>query len=83
MCMSKPSVPNTSTIVQAQQEQIKEQLNKSNVLLSNEKVASTTGEKTGNKRTVSSLRIPMKKNTDTGTTGLNTTDTTTGLNIPV
>ena len=79
------SVPKTDTsaVVAAQQEQLKEQLNKNNVLLSNSEVARTTGEKTGNKRTVSSLRVPMKKKTNTGATGVNTADTTTGLNIPV
>lgn len=75
------SVPKTDTsaIVAAQ----KEQLNKNNVLLSNSEVARTTGEKTGNKRTVSSLRVPMRNQTNTGATGVNTADTTTGLNIPV
>lgn len=79
------SVPKTDTsaVVAAQQEQLKEQLNKNNVLLSNSEVARTTGEKTGNKRTVSSLRVPMKNQTNTGATGVNTADTTTGLNIPV
>ena len=62
---------------------ITQQLNKGNALLSNEEVARTTAEKTTRKRTVSSLRVPMKKQTETGTTGVNTTDTTTGLNIPV
>ena len=76
----------TSAVVaaqQKQQEQLKEQLNKNNVLLSNSEVARTTGEKTGNKRTVSSLRVPMKNQTNTGATGVNTAYTTTGLNIPV
>ena len=75
------SVPKTDTsaIVAAQQEQ----LNKSHALLSNAEAAKTTGEKTGNKRTVSSLRVPMKNQTNTGATGVNTADTTTGLNIPV
>ena len=76
----------TSAVVaaqQKQQEQLKEQLNKNNVLLSNSEVARTTGEKTGNKRTVSSLRVPMRNQTNTGATGVNTADTTTGLNIPV
>ena len=73
----------TSAVVAAQQEQLKEQLNKNNVLLSNSEVARTTGEKTRNKRTVSSLRVPMKNQTNTGATGVNTADTTTGLNIPV
>lgn len=79
------SIPKTDTsaVVAAQQEQLKEQLNKNNVLLSNSEVARTTGEKTGNKRTVSSLRVPMKNQTNTGATGVNTADTTTGLNIPV
>ena len=84
MC-SIPKV-NTSAIVKAQekqQEQIKEQLNKNNVLLSNQEVARTAEEKTTNKRTISSLRVPLKNQTSTGTTGVNTTDTTTGLNIPV
>lgn len=76
--MSKPSV-NTSAI----QETMKKQLNKNNAVLSNEKTASTTGEKTSKKRTVSSLRVPLKNATDTSTTGVNTVDTTTGLNIPV
>lgn len=78
MCMSKPSV-NTSAI----QETMKKQLNKNNAVLSNEKTASTTGEKTSTKRTVSFLRVPLKNATDTSTTGVNTVDTTTGLNIPV
>lgn len=82
MCMSQPSV-NTAAIVQAQQETMKEQLNKSNAVLSNEKTASTTGEKTSTKRTINSLRVPFKNTTDTSTTGINTADTTTGLNIPV
>lgn len=79
------SIPktNTSAVVAAQQEQLKEQLNKNNVLLSNSEVAKTTGEKTRTKRTVSSLRVPMKNQTNTGATGVNTADTTTGLNIPV
>ena len=80
--MSKPSV-NTSAIVQAQQEVMKEQLNKNNAVLSNERTASTTGEKTSTKRTINSLRVPFKNTTDTSTTGVNTADTTTGLNIPV
>lgn len=82
MCMSKPSV-NTSAIVQAQQEVMKEQLNKNNAVLSNERTASTTGEKTSTKRTINFLRVPFKNTTDTSTTGVNTADTTTGLNIPV
>lgn len=81
MC-SIPKV-DTSAQVKAQQEAIKEQLNKNNVLLSNQEVARTTGEKTSNKRTVSSLRVPMKNKTAEGTVGVNTADTTTGLNIPV
>lgn len=80
--MSKSSV-NTSAIVQAQQEVMKEQLNKNNAVLSNERTASTTGEKTSTKRTINSLRVPFKNTTDTSTTGVNTADTTTGLNIPV
>ena len=62
-----------------------EQLNKqNNTLLSSEKVARTMNDKTTQKRTVSSLRVPMKNKTTSGTTGVNTTDTTTtGLNIPV
>lgn len=82
MCMSKPSV-NTSAIAQAQQEVMKEQLNKNNAVLSNERTASTTGEKTSTKRTINSLRVPFKNTTDTSTTGVNTAETTTGLNIPV
>jgi hypothetical protein len=78
MCFSKPST-NTTATTQA----ITEQLNKSNAVLSNEKVASTTGEKSNTKRTVSSLRVPLKNTTNTSTTGVNTTDTTSGLNIPV
>lgn len=73
MCMSKPKVE-TPKIV--------EQLNKNNVVLSNEKTASTTKEKQNTKRTMGSLRIPYKGVTDT-LTGVNTTDTTTGLNIPI
>lgn len=79
MC-SVPKV-DTSAQVKAQQEVMKEQLNKSNAVLSNEKTASTTGEKTSTKRTINSLRVPYKNTT--GSTGVNTTDTTTGLNIPV
>lgn len=82
MCISKPS-GNASAIVQAQQEVMKEQLNKSNAVLSNERTASTTGEKTSTKRTINSLRVPFKNTTDTSSTGVNTADTTTGLNIPV
>lgn len=82
MCISKPSI-DTSAVVQAQQEVMKEQLNKNNAVLSNEKTASTTGEKTGTKRTINSLRVPLKGKNNTSTTGINTTDTTTGLNIPV
>lgn len=78
MCFSKPSVSTTATT-----QAITEQLNKSNALLSNEKVASTTGEKSSTKRTVSSLRVPLKNTTNTSTTGVNTTDTASGLNIPV
>lgn len=78
MCMSKPSV-NTSAI----QETMKKQLNKNNAVLSNEKTASTTEEKTSKKRTINSLRVPLKNAADTSTTGVNTVDTTTGLNIPV
>lgn len=77
MCTPKASGGGSSTA-------LLEQLNSgNNVSLSNEKVASTTGEKTGKKRTVSSLRVPIKGKNDTSTTGVNTTDTTTGLNIPV
>ena len=61
---------------------ITEQLNKGNALLSNEKVTSTTGEKKTKKRTVSSLRVPIKS-TNTSTVGANTNETATGLNIPV
>ncbi len=75
MCFSSPSIGSTDALT--------EQLNKNNVLLSNEKVASKTGEKEGKKRTVSSLRIPLKKTTDVSSTGANTSDTTTGLNIPI
>lgn len=82
MCFSKPNM-NTTAVVQAQQEVMKEQLNKSNAVLSNERTASTTGEKTGTKRTINSLRVPFKNTTDTSTTGINTANTTTGLNIPV
>lgn len=82
MC-TMPKV-DTSAQIKAQEEQqrqLQEQLNKNNVLLSNAETAKTTGEKVSNKRTVSSLRVPVK--TNTGTTGANTADTTTGLNIPV
>ena len=61
---------------------ITEQLNKGNALLSNERVADSTGEKKEKKRTVSSLRVPIKSN-DTSTVGANTNETATGLNIPV
>lgn len=83
MC-SVPSV-DTSAVVKAQQEQqkqLQEQLNKNNVLLSNSEVAKTAGEKTSNKRKISSLRVPMK-NTSSGNVGVNQAETTTGLNIPV
>lgn len=76
MCIPKASGGGSSTA-------LLEQLNQGGASLSNEKVASTTGEKTGKKRTVSSLRVPIKGKNDTSTTGVNTTDTTTGLNIPV
>lgn len=77
MCTPKASGGGSSTA-------LLEQLNSgNNVSLSNEKVASTTGEKTGKKRTVSSLRVPIKSKNDTSTTGVNTTETATGLNIPV
>nr|DAN37753.1 MAG TPA: hypothetical protein [Caudoviricetes sp.] len=82
MCFSKPNM-NTTAVVQAQQEVMKEQLNKSNAVLSNERTASTTGEKISTKRTINSLRVPFKNTTDTSTTGINTANTTTGLNIPV
>lgn len=72
MCFSQPSMPDPS-----------EQLKKSNAVLQNEQVAGTTTEKKSNKRTVSSLRIPLDKTNKTTNTGINTTDTTTGLNIPV
>lgn len=75
MCFSQPKVNSNS---------ITEQLNKNNAVLSNEKTAKTTTEKTGNKRTMTSLRVPIKKSNNTTNTGMNTTDTTaTGLNIPV
>ena len=35
------------------------------------------------KRTVGSLRVPLANTTDTSTTGVNTDDTLTGLNITV
>ena len=76
MCFSTPSIP-------APAQNITEQLNKGNATLSNEKVAGTTTEKKANKRTVSSLRIPLDRTTKTTNTGVNTADTTTGLNIPV
>lgn len=60
---------------------LKEQLNKGNANLSSAATANTTGDKATQKKTVSSLRVPMKNNQ--GTTGINTVDTTTGLNIPV
>ena len=74
------SIPKVDT--SSQVNTIKEQLNKNNVTLSNSEVARTAGEKTSTKRTVSSLRVPMKNKTE-GTVGANTADTTTGLNIPV
>lgn len=80
MCFIKPSGGGAAqTIIP----QTQEQLNKANALLSNEKVASTTSEKETNKRTVNTLRVPLKNTTDTSTTGVNTAETTTGLNIPV
>lgn len=79
MCVPETPTINTQAIVEAQ----REQLNKNNVTLSNEKTASTTGEKTNTKRTVSSLRVPLQNTTNTSSTGLNTTNTATGLNIPV
>lgn len=75
--MCKPSIPSIDS------QTIVKQLNKGNVTLSNEKTASTTGEKTTSNRTVSSLRVPLKNTTNTSTTGLNTTGSATGLNIPV
>ena len=78
-------VGGSNAVVEAftqQNQQLKEQLNKSNAILSNEKVAQTTGEKKSNKRTVSSLRIPIKAS-ESSIIGVNTADTTTGLNIPV
>lgn len=77
MCFSKPSIPSISTT------SVTEQLNKNNATLSNEKVAGTTTEKKTNKRTVSSLRVPLDKTTNTSNVGANTTGTATGLNIPV
>lgn len=71
------SIPKAST------PPISEQLNKSNALLSNEEVAHTVGEKKSNKRTVTSLRVPVKNQSKTGAIGISTDDTTTGLNIPV
>lgn len=80
-----PKVDTTAQIIaqQQQQQELQEQLNKNNVLLSNQEVARTTGEKTTPKRTISSLRVPMKNKTTEGIIGVNTTDTITGLNIPV
>lgn len=60
-----------------------DQLNQGPATLSNEKVATGTTEKDKPKRTVSSLRVPIKKQQNTNTTGVNTSDETTGLNIPV
>lgn len=80
MCFSKPS---GGGVVQTVIPQTQDQLNKANALLSNEKVASTTSEKETKKRTVNTLRVPLKSTTDTSTTGVNTAETTTGLNIPV
>jgi len=77
MCMSTPKSSGTEAIIN--------QLNQRNqgATLSTAKVASTTSEKKSNNRKVNSLRVPLKNTTDTSTTGVNTTDTVTGLNIPV
>ena len=83
MC-SVPKIDTSAVVAaqQKQQEQLKEQLNKNNVLLSNSEVARTAGEKTTTKRKISSLRVPMK-NTSAENVGVNQAETTTGLNIPV
>ena len=75
MCMSSSSSSSSAELI--------EQLNKSNAVLSTEKTAGATSEKTSTKRTVSSLRVPLANTTDTSTTGVNTNDTSTGLNITV
>lgn len=54
-----------------------------NVPKSVERTANQLRENKTEKRSISSLRIPLNK-TNTGTTGINTGDTTqTGLNIPI
>lgn len=73
MCMAAPSTPSLPV----------DKLNQGAATLSNQKVAEGTREKTTPKRTVSSLRVPVKK-TNNENTGINTAnDTTVGLNIPV
>lgn len=79
MCVPKPD----SSSSMLQQKLMEEQMAKANAKLSNEKTADSTGEKKGTKRTVTSLRVPVKEKTDTGSTGMNTSDTTAGLNIPI
>lgn len=74
--MCAPSVPKMPTVSA-------EQLNQGNVTLSSEKTTRTVGEKEGKKRTVNSLRVPLKNTTETRRTGVNTADTSTGLNIPM
>ena len=76
MCSSKSYSSSSSTTTE-------ELLEKTNAVLSTEKTASTVAEKTSTKRTVSSLRVPLANTTDTSTTGVNTDDTLTGLNITV
>lgn len=83
--MCKIPKVDTSAIYEAQlaqQQQLQEQLNKNNVLLSNQEVARTTSEKESKKRNISSLRVPIKNQTST-TIGVNSDDTSVGLNIPV
>ena len=88
MCMSSPSMPS-----------IPDTLTQGNATLSSAPTAtgvadrttrttatsSSSGAKADNvtkKRNISSLRVPLKS-TDTSTVGINTNETSTGLNIPV
>lgn len=47
------------------------------------RTASTIADSTSAKKTIGSLRMPLEKTTNTKNTGLNISETTTGLNIPL
>lgn len=53
-----------------------------NIKTASEKTASKLKENEAPKRTLSSLRVPLKP-INTANTGVNTADTNTGLNIPM